>query len=139
MIQFHYNDLAGAQTLAGQFEAKLKQDINIYYGNPDNNTVVVGQSTISANFSATDGYVNGTDQFGNQYIFDSDTAYGWLEYPGDGCVLDGLAVPDVSEEQSYYSITSLAARQILAAYVLTGPSRATPTNTEPLAFQKEIR
>lgn len=139
MIRFHYNDLAEAQILAGQFETKLKQDINVYYGNPDNNTVTLGQSSMSANFSATDGYVNGTDQFGNQYIFDSGTTYGWLEYPGDGCVLDGLAVPDVSEEQSYYSITALAARQILAAYVLTGPSQSTPTNTDPLAFQKEIR
>lgn len=139
MIQFHFNDLAEAQNLAGQFETKLKQDINVYYGNPDNTTVTTGQSFMSANFSATNGYVNGTDQFGTQYIFDSDTTYGWLEYPGDGCVLDGIAVSDVSEEQSYYAITALAARQILGAYVLTGPSRSTPINTEPLAWQKEIR
>lgn len=137
MIQFHYNDLANAQGVAGQFEARLKQDINTYYGNPDNDTVTGNQASSPA--TVTDGAMNGTDQFGNQYIFDPNNTYGWLEYPGDGCVLDGLAVPDVSEEQSYYAITALAARQVLMANVLTGPSKATPSSTEPLIFQKEIR
>lgn len=142
MIQFHYNDLAQAQGLAAQFETRLKQDINVYYGNPDNNTVTQGStpSAPPANYNGTNGTVSGVDQFGNQYIFNSETAYGWLEYPGDGCVLDGLAVPDVSEQESYYAITALAARQIMAACVLTVPSRGTSTNaTEPLLFEKEIR
>lgn len=111
MIQFHYNDLPRAEILAAQFEDKLKHDINIYYGNPDNNTVKYGQSySQSYGYNRTDRQnVAGTDQFGTQYSFNSDTAYGWLE-PPDGCVSNGIAVPDTSEQQSYYAITALAAR-----------------------------
>lgn len=137
MINFHYHDLAQVQQLPAQFETKLKQDINLYYGNPDNKTVTYGATYPLPYYNGTDGNVTGTDQFGNQCIFDSGDAYGWLEYPGDGCVLDGLAVPDVSEQQSYYAITALAARQVLGAIVLTNQSRATSTtDTEPLAFLK---
>ncbi|KAK5944296.1 hypothetical protein PMZ80_003577 [Knufia obscura] len=148
MIQFHYDDLPQAQSLAAQFETKLKNDINTYYGNPDNATTTSGQADPPISPSnGTDGQsMTGTDQFGNQYIFNSDNAYGWLE-PSDGCVSNGVAVPDISEQESYYAITALAARQILAAYVLTNNSRASssgcslmsPSNTsEPFAFQKEI-
>jgi len=148
MVQAHYDDLPQAQTLAAQFEAKLKNDINIYYGNSDNDTATHGQSDPpSVWYNETGGQnVLGTDQFGKQYIFNSGTAYGWLE-PPDGCVSNGVAVPDTSEEQSYYAITALAARQILAAYVLTNNSRATTSDCSPrsssnaselLAFQKEI-
>lgn len=126
MIQFHYNDLPQAEILAAQFEAKLKNDIDIYYGNLDSNTVEDGASYPSTSwYNGTDGQdVTGTDQFGNQYIFNSDNAYGWLQ-PSDGCVSNGIAEPDASEQQSYYAITALAARQITAAYVLTNNSRST--------------
>lgn len=140
MINFHYHDLAQVQQLAAQFETKLKQDINLYYGNPDNKTTTYGATYPPMYTNATSDNVTGSDQFGNQYIFDVGDAYGWLEYPGDGCVLDGLAVPDVSEEQSYYAITALAARQVLGAIVYTNQSQATSTtDTKPLAFMKEIR
>jgi len=148
MIQFHYNDLPQAQILAAQFEAKLKNDIDIYYGNIDNNAVEDGASFPSTSwYNGTGGQnVTGTDQFGNQYIFNSDNAYGWLQ-PSDGRVSNGIAEPDASEQQSYYAITALAARQITAAYVLTNNSRSTTSEcsqsasanaSEPLAFQKEI-
>lgn len=140
MINFHYHDLSEVQQLAARFETKLKQDINIYFGNPDNKTAIQGSQYSPMFYNGTNGNVTGTDQFGDQYIFNSENAYGWLEVPGDGCVLDGLAVPDSSEEESYYAFTALAARQVLAAIVLTNQSRATSTtDTEPLAFLKEIR
>ncbi|KAK5101613.1 hypothetical protein LTS08_004071 [Lithohypha guttulata] len=140
MTYNHYHDLATAQRLAAQFESKLRNDINLYYGN--SNDSPGQQSPPQQWYNGTDGQeISGVDQFGQQYIFNSDNAYGYLTPSSNGCnsTLDGIAIPDTSEQDSYYAITALAARQVLAAYVLTTPSRSTNNNnTEPLAFQKEI-
>jgi len=60
-------------------------------------------------------YINGTDQFGNPYIFDPDNAYGFPN-PNN---FSGIAIPDVSEAELYYAIVALSARQVMGAYVLT--------------------
>jgi len=78
-------------------------------------------------------YMNGTDQFGNPYIFDPDNAYGFLN-PNNS---SGIAIPDVSEAESYYAIVTLSARQVMGAYVLTVNSNDSEDNTDPLIFQKE--
>ncbi|OTA98868.1 hypothetical protein M426DRAFT_42491, partial [Hypoxylon sp. CI-4A] len=56
----------------------------------------------------------------------------------------GVAVPYVSEAESYYAIVALSARQVMGAYVLAVPpsdpnsSSAEADTVEPLMFQKEI-
>ncbi|KAK7529441.1 uncharacterized protein J3D65DRAFT_648597 [Phyllosticta citribraziliensis] len=56
-----------------------------------------------------------------------------------------IAVPEVQEAQSYYSIVALSTRQTMGAYVLTLPPRFNCGNssqlyspTEPFMWQKEI-
>lgn len=139
LINFHYNDLSNAQELAARFNSKLMDDIASYYG------INLGQWDTNGPppeywYNGTDGQtISGTDEYDQQYIFDSSNAYGYLTNSSSGCntTLDGIAVPDTAEPDSYYAITALAARQVLAAYVLTTPSNTTDGN-EPLAFQKEI-
>ncbi|KAI2627772.1 DUF1793-domain-containing protein [Hypoxylon sp. NC1633] len=78
---------------------------------------------------------NGTDQYGQQYEYDPSNAYGFLE-PGNAT---GIAVPFVSEAESYYAIVALSARQVMGAYVMAVPPSAPDAdNVEPLMFQKEI-
>ncbi|KAI9811087.1 MAG: hypothetical protein M1827_005669 [Pycnora praestabilis] len=135
MIAFHYNDLGQSQQLAYQFESQLKQDVDSYYG--INSAPVYSNSTPSAPPT----YSNASmDQYGEQYIFDPNNAYGFL----DPSNYDGVAIPDVSEAEAYYSIVALSARQIMAAYVFAVPpaangcSNTTFNASEPLMFQKEI-
>ncbi|KAI4798662.1 DUF1793-domain-containing protein, partial [Aureobasidium sp. EXF-8845] len=79
-------------------------------------------------------------QYGQAYIFDSSNGYGFLN-PNN---FSRVAVPDVSEAESYYAIVALSARQIMASYVLTVPPNlrfsdsSSITQGEPLMFQKEI-
>lgn len=139
LVKFHYNDLPAAQELAARFENKLKNDINAYYGG-DNESTSGQQSPPAYWYNGTSGMeVSGVDQFGAQYIFDSADAYGYLTPSNDGCnsTLNGIAIPDTSEQQSYYAITALAARQIMAAHVPTVPS-VTANSSDPFVFQKEI-
>lgn len=144
LVRSHYNDLSKAQTLASQFEAKLQADIATYYSTGNITTASFGQPDPPAYwYNGTDGMqISGTDQFGAQYIFDSSNAYGYLTPSTNGCnsTLNGIAIPDTSEQQSYYAITALAARQILAANVLTARSNTSTAaaGTEPFIFQKEI-
>ncbi|KAI0886577.1 DUF1793-domain-containing protein [Annulohypoxylon maeteangense] len=63
--------------------------------------------------------------------------YGYLE-PGNGT---GLAVPFISEAESYYAIVALSARQVMGAYVFAVPPsvpNSSDSSIEPLMFQKEI-
>lgn len=139
MISFHYNDFAQTQVLASQFETKLKADVNSYYS--ANMAMVYSNSTpetppIWSNGSM--GY-NGTDQYSDQYIFDPNNAYGFLD-PNN---FSGVAIPDVEEVEAYYSIVALSARQVMGAYVFTVPpsvggSNMSSNQSEPLMFQKEI-
>ncbi|KAI1385641.1 DUF1793-domain-containing protein [Hypoxylon trugodes] len=74
------------------------------------------------------------------YIFDPTSAYGFL----DSSNATGIAVPFVSEAESYYAIVALSARQVMGAYAYAVPpsvpnsSDASAADVEPLMFQKEI-
>ena len=139
MIDFHFNDFEQTQVLASQFESQLKADVDAYYS--DNMAMVYSNSTSSppppyANITQT---YNGTDENGDQYIFDPSNGYGFLDPQN----FTGIAIPDIQEAEAYYSIVALSTRQIMAAYTLaippsSGQSNASSNATEPLMFQKEI-
>ncbi|KAK5162952.1 hypothetical protein LTR04_002859, partial [Oleoguttula sp. CCFEE 6159] len=133
MINFHYNNFSSSQALGMGFETQLKADVNTYFN--ANPAMVYSNSTPSTpppHLNGSARYVTGQDQFGTQYIFDRNNAYGFLN-PNN---FSGVAIPDVSEAESYYSI-------IMGAYVLAIPPAlacgGNATNaSEPLMFQKEI-
>ncbi|KAL9028936.1 MAG: hypothetical protein Q9196_002764 [Gyalolechia fulgens] len=139
MIDFHFNDFDQTGVLAAQFESQLKADVDSYYSE----NMAIGYSNNSPKTppvlaNSTQGY-NGTDQYGNEYIFASGNGYGFL----DPSNFSGIAIPDVQEAEAYYSIVALSTRQIMAAYTLAiPPSSGGPNSssnaTEPLIFQKEI-
>ena len=141
MIQYHYDDLANSAALGYAWERQLKADVEAYYATEsmgsDNSTMVYSNSTPSAPYNYPNQTVS-TDQFGQQYIFNPGSGYGFL----DPKTFDGVAVPEVSEAESYYSIVALVARQIMGAYVFAIPLTLTCGNdtdvSEPLMFQKEI-
>ena len=140
MIAFHFNDFSQTQQLAYDFEAQLKADVDSYY--VANMAMVYSQSPATAPpmySNGSQGFASGTDEFGNEYIFDPNTAYGFLN-PNN---FSGIAIPDVAEAEAYYSIVALSTRQIMGAYVLAIPPSGTCASTsanmsEPLMFQKEI-
>lgn len=140
MISFHYHDFAQTQQLASQFESQLKADVDSYYS--ANSAMVYSNSTPSSPpmySNGSRGYASGTDEYGEQYIFDPNTAYGFLD-PNN---FTGIAIPDVEEAEAYYAIVALSARQIMGAYVLAIPptggcSNSSSNASEPLMFQKEI-
>ncbi|KAF2140601.1 uncharacterized protein K452DRAFT_202984, partial [Aplosporella prunicola CBS 121167] len=147
LIAFHYADFHSSQGMAAQFETQLKADVNNYYATEgvsvsSNAPATPAPAWASAGMdsSTMDNFTRGVDQFGEAYIFDSSNAYGFLN-PND---FSGVAVPDLSEAQAYYSIVALSARQIMGAYTLTVPpnfngDQATRYNSsEPFMFQKEI-
>lgn len=140
MINFHFNDFDQTQVLASRFESQLKADVDQYYS--ANLAIVYSNSTPSTlppYANSTQGY-NGTDDAGNQYIFDPSNGYGFLD-PQD---FSGVAIPDVQEAEAYYSIVALSTRQIMGAYTIVDPpqsgagSGSSSNATEPLMFQKEI-
>ncbi|KAI2776133.1 DUF1793-domain-containing protein [Daldinia loculata] len=141
MISFHWNDFDTVAALAHEFETQLRADVDAFYqGNEppvySNGTAVV--FTNDPSYTAQD-VLNGTDQYGQQYIFDPSSAYGFLEPTNS----TGIAVPFVSEAESYYAIVALSARQVMGAYVFAVPpsvpnSSSADDNVEPLMFQKEI-
>lgn len=141
MIAFHYADYQTSQAKAASFEAQLKTDVDKYYS--AETAMVYSNSTPSAPYPYSNGsnsYADGTDQYGEQYIFDPNNAYGFLD-PNNS---SSVAVPDVDEAESYYSIVALSARQVMGAYVLTIPptlscdNSTTNNQSEPLMFQKEM-
>lgn len=140
MINFHYNDFAQSQQLAAQWDNQLKADVDAYY--KANNAMVYSNSTPSTPpvySNGSRGYASGTDEYGEQYVFDPNTAYGFL----DPSNFTGIAIPDVEEAEAYYAIVALSARQVMGAYVLAIPptggcSSASSNASEPLMFQKEI-
>lgn len=141
MIDFHYNDFNNVATLAYDFDQQLRTDIDNYYA--DNMAYVYSNATSNSSSpyygNQSDTYYDGVDQYGQQYIFNSENGFGFLD-PNN---FSGIAIPDVQEAESYYAIVALAARQVMGAYVLTVPPTyngcGNATNaSEPLAFQKEI-
>ncbi|KAI6081049.1 DUF1793-domain-containing protein [Hypoxylon rubiginosum] len=133
MINFHYNDFDTVAKIGYEFETQLRADVNTFFQGGEapvysNRTPVA--STNGSTYGTFD-FLNGTDQYGQQWEFDSGSAYGYLQ-PGNAT---GIAVPFVSEAESYYAIVALSARQVMAAYVFAIPPDG---GTEPLMFQKEI-
>lgn len=136
MIHFHWDDFNEAQTLGAAFEAQLQADINAFYEGAE---LPIHTNNALRKFQSM---ANGTDQYGQQYEFDSDTAYGFLN-PNSS---SGIAVPFVSEAESYYAIVALSARQVMGAYVYAVPPGTSYEGTgskgrngsNPLMFQKEI-
>ena len=112
MIAYHFNDYSTSQQLAYDFEAQLKADVDAYYS--ANMAMVFsdsGPTPPSLYSNGSEGYAHGTDQYGDQYIFDPITAYGFLNLNN----FTGLAIPDVAEAEAYYSIVALSARQVMGA------------------------
>ncbi|KAK7520723.1 hypothetical protein IWZ03DRAFT_145197 [Phyllosticta citriasiana] len=153
-IAFHYDDYQTVQVAAAQYEQKLKDDIEAYYAgdrpsdvgaNPVNRTgQPQGPQAAGPLFrDQLTGieYQTGRDQFGVDYLFNSSTAYGYLRSTNRS----SIAVPEIQEAQSYYSIVALSTRQTMGAYVLTVPPRFNCGNSsqlyssnEPFMWQKEI-
>ncbi|RYP68049.1 hypothetical protein DL771_006890 [Monosporascus sp. 5C6A] len=141
MIHFHWDDFDCARALGNAFEAQLKADVNAFYEAAEDPVYSSGSSTRGE----PPWKVNGTDQYGREYVRDQDTAYGFL----DAHNRSGVAVPPVSEAESYYAIVALSARQVMGAYVYAEPPEApcgsaggggsaTRAAGDPLVFQKEI-
>lgn len=141
MIQYHYDDFESSAALGSAWEAQLKADVDAFYSSEatgsGNGTMVYSNSTPSAPYAYRNESI-ATDQFGQQYIFNPDSGYGFL----NPTTFAGVAIPEVSEAESYYSLVALAARQIMGAYVFAIPPTLTCGNdtdtSEPLMFQKEI-
>lgn len=128
MIQYHYSDFAQSQVLAAAWDSQLRADVQAYYG--------VGSGSIYPNSTeyVTPDYHNySTNTRGAEYIFFPKTTYGFL----DPVTLAGVAVPNVTEPDAYYSIIALSARQVMGAYCLAIPP-STWNGTDPFLFQKEI-
>lgn len=140
MIGYHFNDYTTSQQLAYDFDAQLKADVDTYYS--ANVAIVFSNSGPSPPImysNGSQGYAHGADQYRDQYIFDPNTAYGFLNPKN----FTGIAIPDVAEAEAYYSIVALSARQVMGAYVFAIPPSGGCTNesvnaSEPLMFQKEI-
>lgn len=146
LVQVHYRDLPNAQVLGARYEAQLKADVARYFD--ENPSTIYSQAPPSPPPPYANGtHINGTNiynntielfnQMGQQYVFNSDNGYGFLE-PNHTCYADGIAVPDVSEAESYYAIVALATRQVMGAYVLAERAPDSKNASIPLMFQKEI-
>lgn len=143
LIAFHWNDFETVSRLGAYFEAQLKADVAAYY--QENPAMIYSNNTPKAPPPYPNGSIGNTvgdDQYGQGYIFDPNTAYGFL----DPNTFDGIAIPDVSEAESYYAIVALSTRQIMGAYVYAMPPATTcgdealdgSDESTPLMFQKEI-
>ncbi|KAI1812844.1 DUF1793-domain-containing protein [Poronia punctata] len=126
MIRFHWHDYYDVKSIGDYFEMQLQEDVDSFYRNTE---APVRSDTPFGSTLIPD---NGTDQYGQDFVFQSWSNSGFLNPTN----WTGIAVPFVSEAQSYYSIVALSARQVMGAYVFAQDPNA--TNIEPLIFQKEI-
>jgi len=126
MIRFHWEDFEDVKSIGNDFEMQLQADVNNFYGNND--------APVSSDTKPNSNPVppNGTDQYGQKYVFDSSSTFGFL----DPVNWTGISVPYVSEAQSYYSIVALSARQVMGGYVFA--QNPNTSSLDPLIFQKEI-
>ena len=142
MINFHFNDFSMTQSLAAQFESQLKQDVDSLSYYSANMAMVYrdGMASPPPDWSNGSQPYNGMDAYGQDYIFDPNDGYGFLN-PNN---FSGIPIPDVQEAQSYYSILALSTRQAMGALVHAVPSAANSYSSldsnvsEPLTFLKEI-
>ncbi|KAI0545945.1 DUF1793-domain-containing protein [Xylaria curta] len=126
MIRFHWEDYDTVRMIGDEFEKQLRADVTHFY--EDAEELIFGGAARDMHLAPT----NGTNQYGQQFVFDSANGYGFLE-PSNWT---GISIPYVSEARSYYSIVALSARQIMGAYVFAQDPNA--TSEDPLVFQKEI-
>ena len=133
MIKHHYLDYATAQALGSRFDSQLKDDVASYY--TGNAAVIYSNSTTKPTppyaYLMVNMYINGTDQFGDPYVFDPGNAYGFLNPNNFG----GIAIP---EAESYYAIVALSAPQVMGAYVLIVNRSDSEDDADPFMFQKKI-
>lgn len=144
LIAFHWNDFDAVSRLGADFETQLKEDVAAYY--QESPALIYSNNTPKAPpvySNGSESYISGYDQYGQDYIFDPNTSYGFLD-PNN---FSGIAIPDVSEAEAYYSIVALSARQVMGAYVYAMPPASTcgsnqamdgSDSSTPLMFQKEI-
>ncbi|KAI8932173.1 hypothetical protein NX059_011055 [Plenodomus lindquistii] len=125
MVDQHFLDFSVANTEAACWTTQLRPDVAAFYADEESNTMEASQEVSSK------GWINGTDQYGQPYVFDPDNAYGYLT-PN---MTHGIAISYVSESSSYLAILELSTRQIPAANVPVEPVVHT---SEPVIFQKEI-
>ena len=108
MLKVHYNDYNRTQVEAARWQSQLKADVISFYANENANTTTQPRTVV------TTGWQNGTDQFGQPYVFDPDNGFGYMT-PN---LTHGVAIPFMSEADSYYAILALSTRQTLASNVI---------------------
>ncbi|KAI0185245.1 hypothetical protein EV127DRAFT_208922 [Xylaria flabelliformis] len=126
MIRFHWEDYGMVRIIGDEFEKQLQADVRHFYEGAEE--LIFGGAARDLHLAPT----NGTNQYGQQFVFDSANGYGFLE-PSNWT---GISIPYVSEARSYYSIVALSARQVMGAYVFAQDPNT--TSEDPLVFQKEI-
>jgi len=126
MLETHYQSYRHVQNEAAKWETQLKSDVASFYANEDK-----GNPDLIRLPSTAPGWQSGTDQFGQDFVFNSDTSLGYLT-PN---LTHGIAIPFVSEEDAHYALLALSTRQILAANVLT---ESRPNSSSPAIFEKEV-
>lgn len=164
LVRFHWHDFQTASRLAAEMTVSLKDDIAQYYDEESDgwtssnssgtngtaktaslhalfpNTTLLTTTTVTSTSTIKTALptVTSTNTAHGYYIFDPDTAYGYLSARDN---TTGVAVPGVSESDALYAIVALSARQVMGSYIyVIPPSASSPTSSdiEPLMFQKEI-
>ncbi|CAK7198373.1 hypothetical protein SEUCBS139899_001034 [Sporothrix eucalyptigena] len=164
LVRFHWHDFEEVSRLAAKVTAKLKMDIAEYYGEeattgdsrnstaragplqalfPNTTSTSTTLTTTTTTSTTTPGRTaaapTSTNAAYGAYIFDPNTAYGFLSAHDN---TTGVGVPGVSEAEALYAIVALSARQVMGAYIYTIPPTAAAASDsatiEPLVFQKEI-
>ncbi|KAI9740519.1 MAG: hypothetical protein M1834_005100 [Cirrosporium novae-zelandiae] len=131
MIAKHYNDYTASAALGVQFENRLKNNVSAYYST----------NARDDKFRSAHGDANAEVPllYPSDDTSDKNLGCGELNQTN----LYSFAIPGVNEQEAYYSIVALAARQIMGAWVLAiSPDVAchnvTVDSSQPLMFQKEI-
>lgn len=127
VIDFHYKDLEKAQEKALKMENQIQKDVGKYFNKKDIQ-FVNPEGSMDTHYKN-----NSKNEYDQEYIFSDSNTFGFM----DPKEYTGVAVPDSTEENSYYAILALSVRQIMMAYMITEPSKEVKSD-EPLIFQKEI-
>lgn len=166
LVRFHWHDFETVSWLAAEVTASLRDDIAQYYGEEANgrtstnssstngtaraeplkalfpNMTIMTTTTVTSTSTITTARPTATsaNPAHSEYIFDPDTAYGFLSAHDN---TTGVAVPGVSEAAALYAIVALSARQVMGSYIYVIPPSASSSSSsssgiEPLMFQKEI-
>ncbi|KAL1897136.1 hypothetical protein Sste5346_004341 [Sporothrix stenoceras] len=161
LVRYHWHDFETVSRLAAEVTESLLDDIAQYYDEKSDgwtssnssgtngtaraaalfpNTTLLTTTTLTSTSTITTAQplATSTNTARGYYIFDPDTAYGFLSSRDN---TTGVAVPGVSEADSLYAIVALSARQVMGSYIYVIPpsaSSSASSDIEPLMFQKEI-